>query len=232
MEQAIFQKQKEIFVTDCRLKRPEFVNYYEFPCLSDDTATTGFDPHYVYHVAWAVKKIYESKPREHVDVSSSLHFCSAIAPFTKTTFIDFRPATLQLDNLNCIAGDLNEADQWKHREFESLSCMHVVEHIGLGRYGDPLSVDSDIVAMDNLINATKSGGRLLFVVPVGKAEIYFNAHRVYSATWLVNFFSKACRLNEFYLIPSSSQMRPMLNCDLTTADQFTYACGCFEFIKF
>jgi hypothetical protein len=149
MEQAIFQKQKEIFVTDCRLKRPEFVNYYEFPCLSDDTATTGFDPHYVYHVAWAVKKIYESKPREHVDVSSSLHFCSAIAPFTKTTFIDFRPATLQLDNLNCIAGDLNEADQWKHREFESLSCMHVVEHIGLGRYGDTLDVNGDIKAINN-----------------------------------------------------------------------------------
>ena len=231
MDQYIFQKQKEIFVADCRLKRPEFVRYYEFPCLKDDTPTTGFDPHYVYHVAWAVKKIFQNRPVAHVDVSSSLHFCTAISVFTKTTFIDFRPATIKLDNLNCISGDLNEPNQWVHQEFDSLSCMHVVEHIGLGRYGEPLNVNGDVVAMDNLINATRSGGRILFVVPVGKAEIYFNAHRVYSATWVVEFFSRSCRLNEFYLIPPHSQMSPMLDCDISIADQFTYACGCFEFIK-
>lgn len=231
MTPEIFHAQKQMFIAESRLKRPEFVTYYEHACLNEDTANTGFDPHYIYHVAWAIKKIFQTRPKAHFDVSSSLGFCTAISAFTKTTFIDLRPAELKLDNLNCISCDLTDSKQWKHRDIESLSCMHVVEHIGLGRYGDSLSVDSDILAMENLIIALSSGGRLLFVVPVGKAEIYFNAHRVYSASWIANFFSKSCHLNEFYLIPPFPQLAPMLNCDLSIADQFTYACGCFEFIK-
>jgi len=232
MTPEIFHTQKEIFIAQSRLKRPEFVNYYEYPCLNEDTASTGFDPHYIYHVAWAIKKIFQARPKAHFDVSSSLGFCTAISAFTDTTFLDIRAAALQLENLNCISGDLSDNISWKHRDLESLSCMHVVEHIGLGRYGDSLNVLSDIAAMEVLLSSVRSGGRLLFVVPVGKAEIYFNAHRVYSASWIVNFFSRAFRLNEFYLIPPYQQMAPMLNCDLIIADQFTYACGCFEFIKF
>jgi len=107
----------------------------------------------------------------------------------------------------------------------------VVEHIGLGRYGDQLNVNADIVAMNNLIRALKKGGRLLFVVPVGKPGIYFNAHRIYSASWIANFFSKSCELKEFYLIQGPHDLQPVYNCDLAEADKFPYACGCFEFIK-
>ena len=51
--------------------------------------------------------------------------------------------------------------------FHSLTCMHVVEHIGLGRYGDQVDPDGDLMAMKELERVTAKLGNLLFVVPVG-----------------------------------------------------------------
>jgi hypothetical protein len=108
--------------------------------------------------------------------------------------------------------------------------MHVVEHIGLGRYGDPLNVHGDVIAMNNLRRSLRSGGRLLFVVPVGKPAIYFNAHRVYSATWIRDFFATRLRLKEFYFIPGPVDQAPIRGCDLKVPDVYDYGCGCFEFV--
>lgn len=231
MDQAKYLQGREKLIGESRVLRPEFLSYYEFPCLNDDTGESGFDPHYLYHVAWAIKKIADSKPPEHVDISSSLSFSTAIRAFTRTTYIDYRPAQIHLENLECVRGDLTDNSYWIDKGYKSLSCMHVVEHIGLGRYGDPINAMANISAMNNLIEALSNGGKLLFVVPVGKAEIYFNAHRVYSANWIKNFFSRACDLKEFYLIPPNPNFPPILNCDLSVSDQFSYACGCFEFVK-
>ncbi len=109
--------------------------------------------------------------------------------------------------------------------------MHVVEHIGLGRYGDPINDLADIIAMNNLVEELSPSEKLWFVVPVGKAEISVNAQRVYSANWIKNFFSRSCDLKEYYLIPLNPMLPPMLNCDLSVSDQFTSTCGCFEFMK-
>ena len=110
--------------------------------------------------------------------------------------------------------------------------MHVVEHIGLGRYGDELDVNGDIKAMQNLERALDYGGRLLFVVPVGRPQIFFNAHRVYSSKWVVDFFEPKLKLAEFYFIPGPTTAPPLVNCDLSYSDDFEYGCGCFEFFKF
>jgi hypothetical protein len=231
METGTYESQLASFVASNLIDRPEFKHYFKYPCLSDDTVTTGFDTHYVYHVAWAVGKIFAAPPKVHYDISSSLYFCSTVASITPTIFIDYRPPALTVDNLICTAGDLTDNRQWLDNQFESLSCMHVVEHIGMGRYGEPLNTLGDIVAMSNLRRAIAPGGRLLFVVPVGRPSIFFNAHRVYSAGWIEKFFSTRLRLNEFYLIPGPTAVAPIRDCSLDAADNLEYACGCFEFIN-
>lgn len=231
MNTSTYESQLAAFVSGNTVERPEFTGYFRYPCLSDDTPKTNFDTHYTYHVAWAIRKILSSPPAAHCDVSSSLSFCTAICSVVPTMFIDYRPAPIHLEQLTCMRGDLSDNSQWADRQYASLSCMHVVEHIGLGRYGDPLDIHGDTTAMRNLMQSVAENGRLLFVVPVGTPQIYFNAHRVYSARWIADFFKPDFQLREFYLIPGPIEMPPLLNCELEYADTLEYACGCFEFVK-
>ena len=232
MDLNFYKSQLDEFVANSISDRPEFTEYKSFPCLNDNLTHTDYDTHYIYHVAWAIQKIFSHKPDTHIDVSSSLNFCTSICSVVPTTFIDYRPASLYLNQLQCVEGNLTDNSQWIGKKYKSLSCMHVVEHIGLGRYGDELDVNGDIKAMQNLERALDYGGRLLFVVPVGRPQIFFNAHRVYSSKWVVDFFEPKLKLAEFYFIPGPTTAPPLVNCDLSYSDDFEYGCGCFEFFKF
>src|SRR2546421_6734523 len=56
------------------------------PCLEDRTADTGFDRHYVYHTAWAMRVLARSRPAEHVDVASSLYFAALASAFVPVRY--------------------------------------------------------------------------------------------------------------------------------------------------
>ena len=109
--------------------------------------------------------------------------------------------------------------------------MHVVEHIGLGRYGDSLDINGDLKAIDELKRVVSKNGDLLFVVPVGgEAKIMFNAHRIYTYDQILSYF-KGFSLIEFSLIPDNSQDNYILNPTPQDLHSQNYACGCFWFKK-
>jgi SAM-dependent methyltransferase len=198
------------------------------PCLDDRTSATSFDPHYIYHTAWAARAIAGCRPSEHVDISSSLYFCSLVSAFVPVSFYDFRPAPLRLSGLSCRQVDLTRLP-FEDRSIESLSCMHVVEHVGLGRYGDLLDYDGDLKAMKQLQRVLAVKGRLLFVVPVGSSRICFNAHRIYDFKQVREAFPDLM-LEEFTLIPDdAASTGPIINCDPSLVERQSYACGCFLF---
>jgi hypothetical protein len=199
--------------------------------LRDATSTTAFDKHYIYHTAWAARVLAEINPRQHVDVASSLYFTTSVSAFIKTTFIDFRPAELGLSGLISEAGTL-AALPFESNGVESISCMHVVEHVGLGRYGDPLDYNGDIVAAKELQRVLAKSGHLLFVVPVtGVPRIEFNAHRVYSYQQVLDLFPDLV-LQEFALIPDDDVADGLIrDADPSLAEQQRYGCGCFHFVK-
>jgi ubiquinone/menaquinone biosynthesis C-methylase UbiE len=109
--------------------------------------------------------------------------------------------------------------------------MHTIEHIGLGRYGDPVDPEGDLKAMKELQRVTKKGGSLLFVVPIGRPRIVWNAHRIYSYKQIMSYFPGfECR--EFYLIPdNAAETAPIENATEAQADAQKYGCGCFWFVK-
>ncbi len=168
-----------------------------YPCLGDDTSNTGFDPHYLYHISWASRCVREISPAKHVDISSHVHFVSTLSAFIPVDFYDYRPAQIKLSDLTPGAADLL-ALPFENDSIESLSCMHVIEHIGLGRYGDPLDPDGDIKAINELKRVLAPGGNLLFVVPVGRARLMFNGHRIYSYEQIAQYFDgfdlKSCSI--------------------------------------
>ena len=199
-----------------------------YPCPLDRTVKTGFDRHYVYHTSWAARILADVKPDKHVDVSSSLYFVGIISAFLPVEHYDYRPADLELDGLICREGDLNNLPQ-ADNSVTSLSCMHVIEHVGLGRYGDVLDPDGDASAAAELTRVLAPGGSLLVVLPVGRSGVHFNAHRVYSLEAALELFP-GLKLQEFSLLPESAGGF-IKNADSQRVAKESYGCGCFWFTK-
>jgi len=199
------------------------INFEDYPCLTDKTAVTNFDAHYVYHPAWAARIIKDISPVKHVDISSTLHFCSILSGFIPTEFYDYRPAKLNLNNLISSHADLTNLP-FENNSIQSLSCMHTIEHIGLGRYGDPLDPDGDIKAVKELARVCAINGNLLLVVPVGKKKIMFNAHRIYDPTEFFQYV-KNFELKDFSLITDNGEF--ITNASFDLAANQNYGCGCY-----
>ncbi|WP_406826387.1 beta-1,6-N-acetylglucosaminyltransferase [Pedobacter sp. KACC 23697] len=201
------------------------------PCFFDNIGNTNFDRHYIYHPAWAARILKANAPDKHIDISSSLHFCSMLSAFIPVDFYDYRPANICLENLGSFRADLMNLP-FPNDSILSLSCMHTVEHVGLGRYGDPVDYDGDIKAVNELIRVLAYGGTLLFVVPLGAEDsIFFNAHRIYSKSHVLNLFSEL-HLQEFALIPENGLDGGLvIDPDVELLNRQYYACGCFWFIK-
>lgn len=200
-----------------------------YPCLRDKTTQTDFDRHYVYHTAWAARKVVELKPEVHIDISSSLFFSGILSSFIPVKFYDYRPADLSLSGFESYSGNLLSLP-FASDSISSLSCMHVIEHVGLGRYGDPIDPEADIVAMKELIRVLSPGGSLLFVTPVGaEAKISFNAHRVYTLKQIQTYFSELTCV-EFTLIPEKKGA-PIVHATDGDVSKESYGCGCFLFKK-
>jgi len=199
-----------------------------YPCLLDKTASTPFDRHYIYHVAWAARVLARTNPTLHIDISSSLNFCSVVSAFIPVKFYDYRPVDLRLSNLSSDSANL-AALPFDDRSVSSLSCMHVIEHIGLGRYGDRVDPDGDLKAIKELQRVLGADGSLLFVAPIGKPKIQFNAHRIYSYEQIYAYF-RDLKLEEFALIPDRPQDGGLIaGASPEMADAQHYGCGCFWF---
>lgn len=200
-------------------------------CHEDETATTGFDFHYVYHTSWAARVLARTKPKKHIDISSSIYFTALTSAFVPIEFYDYRPAELQLSDLTSKAANLMSLP-FKTNSVASLSCMHVIEHIGLGRYGDPIDPDGDLKAISELKRVVKNGGNLLFVTPIGKtAKIQFNAHRIYRYEQILKYF-EGFKLQEFAYISEHHPEKGLQHKpSQKEMDQDSYSTACFWFIK-
>lgn len=202
----------------------------QFPCLLDKTSTTGFEPHYTYHPPWAARIIASNNPKLHIDFSSIVSFSTMVSAFIPVHFYDYRPVDIKLENLLTKKGNLVKLP-FDDNSIESISCMHVVEHVGLGRYGDQLDPNGDLKAISELKRVLAPGGSLLFVIPIGKPKIEFNAHRIYSYLQILDYFS-GLKLMEFTLIPDNAVEVGMIqNASHEQADAQEWGCGCFWFKK-
>mgnify|MGYP001552382912 CR=1 FL=1 len=196
----------------------------------ENTNVTRFSAHYIYHPAWAARIVKKIAPTFHTDISSTLHFCSIVSAFIPIKFYDYRPANIHLSDLHSGKADLT-ALPFADGSIESISCMHTIEHIGMGRYGDPIDPEGDLKAIKELQRVTRKGGSILFVIPIGKPRIMWNAHRIYSYKQVMSYFT-GFDMEDFYLIPdNAAETSPVENATEAQADAQKYGCGCFWFVK-
>jgi len=200
------------------------------PYIHEKKSNLSFDRHYIYHIGWAARILAQTRPKKHIDISSSLAFCTTVSAFIPLEYYEFRPPNLAFDNLAVHSVDLSNLP-FADNSIESLSCMHVAEHIGLARYGDAISPDGDIATMHQLARVLAPEGNLLFVVPVGKRQLQFNAHRIYDPEDIINGFPEL-HLTQFALIPQNGEKEEIIyNPDFSRVRSESYGCGCFLFTK-
>ena len=197
------------------------------PCLGDWTTHTPFDAHYFYQGAWLARKVRATNISKHIDVGSSVLTISVLSAHVETTFVDYRPLKAGLSGLTSIAGSIL-ALPFQDDSVNSLSCLHVNEHIGLGRYGDPINPLGSVEAALELQRVMSRGGKLFLSLPVGRERVCFNAHRVHSPVTVVKLFSQM-KLIDFSYVDDAGKFRE--NKALEDASRFEYGCGLFCFQK-
>jgi SAM-dependent methyltransferase len=197
------------------------------PKFADRLPTSPFDPHYLYQDVWAARWVADVRPRHHVDVGSRVDYVGFLTTHTDVTFVDIRPLEAQLDGLTAIAGSIL-ALPFDDRSLESISCLHVAEHIGLGRYGDPLDPRGTRRAASELQRVLAPGGQLLFSLPVGNPRVCFNAHRIHAPAEVLELFDELDLLELAGVDDAGTFARGRSLHDLAGS---RYACGMFRFMR-
>jgi SAM-dependent methyltransferase len=198
-----------------------------YPQLHDRSPHHPYDPHYFYLNGWAMRRVAGCAPARHVDVASQAILANLLAAIVPVIFVDYRPLRVRLGGLHCVAASLLHLP-FADGSIPSLSCLHVVEHVGLGRYGDPLDPDGTRAALAELARVLAPAGHLLLAAPVGRSRVCFNAHRIHTAQ-AIRAMLPQLELKEYSGVDDAGAYQERL--DLDGLDSSEYACGLFWFRK-
>ena len=162
---------------------------FEFrPCLTDWYAEGGSLGHeYFWQDLYVARLVYQSAPDIHVDVGSRIDgFVAHVASFREIEVFDIRPISHVVPGVRFKQADLMDASSAIENYCDSLSCLHTLEHFGLGRYGDPIDPAGFAVGLENMSRLVRSGGTFYLSVPVGISRVEFNAHRVFDPQEIID----------------------------------------------
>jgi len=132
----------------------------ELPMLTEWDESSGALGAYFFQDQLVAGWIHDARPLRHVDVGSRLDgFIGSLSVFREVEVIDIRPQPAIVRNVTFHQLDLMEdlPRAW-HAATDSLSCLHTIEHFGLGRYGDPIEVDGHLKGLGQLKRMVKPGG--------------------------------------------------------------------------
>jgi SAM-dependent methyltransferase len=163
----------------------------ELPILTEwDEASGGFGAYFLQDLTVA-RWIRHASPGKHVDIGSRIDgFVANVASFREIEVIDIRPAPGEVAGVIFHQLDVMEdlPEKWIGCT-DSLSCLHTIEHFGLGRYGDPIDPDGHTKGLEQLKQMVKPGGVFYLSTPIGPERIEFNAHRVFAPETMVGWFA-------------------------------------------
>lgn len=180
----------------------------EMPMLTEWGEASGSMGAYFFQDQLVARWIFEAGPDRHVDVGSRLDgFIGHLSVFREVDVIDIRPQPLAVRNVNFHQLDLmNELPPEWVECTPSLSCLHTIEHFGLGRYGDPVDVNGHLKGLAQLKRMVAPDGLLYLSTPIGPERVEFNAHRVFAASTLVGWFADGWEIERFAVLDDDNRL--------------------------
>lgn len=208
-----------------------------YPCLEDRGAESGNTDNVYFHQDLLVaRRIHANRPVLHVDVGSRLDGLVAhVASYRQIEVMDIRPLSRKIANVRFLQQDLTADLPEDRQEYcDSLSCLHALEHFGLGRYGDPIRWNGHEIGFRNLASLLKLGGKLYLSVPIGPRRIEFNAHRVFAVQDVLDLVAGRFRVDHFSYIDDGNELHEDVElAGEAVAGNFgcRLGCGIFELTK-
>ena len=207
-----------------------FPNYED---KQDNAGLLGF--HYFYQDLYVAQRIYQNNPIKHIDIGSSISgFIAHVASYREIEVYDIRPLNNPIRNVKFKQFDIMQFREGGAESADSISCLHALEHFGLGRYGDPVCYDGYLIGFMNIYKILKPNGKFYFSVPMGRQRVEFHAHRVFSLNYLleliapyysINTFSYVDDNNIFYENITVTEEKAANNCNCN------FGCAIFELTK-
>jgi SAM-dependent methyltransferase len=202
-----------------------------FPCITDRYENAGqLDKHYFLQDIWAARRIFQNQPQKHIDVGSRVDgFVAHLLSFRDVEVLDIRHLESPIAGMNFRQADLMDSTTVPEAAYDSVSCLHALEHFGLGRYGDPVDPDGHVKGLKSLTKMLKPGGTLILSVPIGQERVEFNGHRIFCPETIVKLASPELRLKHFAYIDDQGILHD--HTDVQQVPSLVYGCGLFEFCR-
>lgn len=207
------------------------------PCLHDwDEEGGATNSEYFWQDLLVARLVFAAKPEKHVDIGSRVDgFVAHVASFREIEVFDIRPLTARIPGVTFKQADLMNPVTVITNYCDSVSCLHALEHFGLGRYGDPIDPKGYTKGLVNMAGLLKQGGVFYLSVPIGINRVEFNAHRVFDPRIIIDLaLENSLRLSAFSVILKDGVIKELALDEslLSSLASERYALGIFTFIKF
>ena len=225
------------FVKDFLRFRAEYSGRMELvPCLTDWYEEAGATKdEYFWQDLVVAQMINKAKPERHVDIGSRVDgFVAHVASFREIEIFDIRPITTTIPGVTFKQANLMSSDVSLVNYCDSLSCLHALEHFGLGRYGDPIDPLGHESGLSNMSKILKSGGRFYLSLPLGIERVEFNANRVFDPLSIINLAAiNNLSLYSLALFTADDGLKEIKSTreNLISISLQRYSLGIFTFIK-
>lgn len=156
------------------------------PCLTDWYEEGGATKsEYFWQDLLVARMIFEANPQKHVDVGSRVDgFVAHVASFREIEVLDIRKITSAVPGIIFKQADLM-SENHLIEYCDSLSCLHALEHFGLGRYGDKVDSNGSELGLKNMAMLLKDEGNFYLSIPIGIERVEFNANRIFDPNYIL-----------------------------------------------
>ena len=162
------------------------------PCLHDRRAESGdTSSEYFWQDLYVAQTVYKLNPQRVIDIGSRVDgYVSHVASFRKIEVFDVRPILVDIPNVIFRQANLMDSSSVDNIVLTSgqcdfLSCLHAIEHFGLGRYGDPIDTQGFYKGIANLSRILLPDGYFILSTPVGIERVEFNANWVFNPETII-----------------------------------------------